>query len=72
MHNNLLNYNNSTKLYVAWAARIKTHDVASNASGLKRERKRTTPRCILAQHYTRRVLGTTRAEGAHAVWYERG
>ena len=30
-------------------------------------RKRTTPRCILAQHYTRRVLGTTRAEGAQAV-----
>ena len=40
--------------------------------GFMPARKRTTPRCILAQHYTRRVLGTTRAEGAQAVRYERG
>ena len=66
-HNNLLNYNNFSKLYVSWTARIKTHDVASNASGFMPARKRTTPRCILAQHYTRRVLGTTQAEGAQAV-----
>ena len=36
------------------------------------ERKCTTPRCILAQHYTLRVLGTTRAEGAQAVRAGRG
>ena len=35
-----------------------------------REQKRTTPRCILAQpwaQHSRRVLGTTRAEGDQAV-----
>ena len=69
-----------TKLYVTIKTTSPGHRVskqttwpATRPSGFTRTRKRTTPRCILAQHFTRRVLGTTRAEGAQAaVRYERG